>query len=176
MNKLTAMRTFGKPGFTPVRSFRIYANKWYLCTFQNVERDPRCDYVGLGEGEYTEVLPGKLARRARDASLNHLNGITLWQGEVWSVTHTQHNNTSYHTSQATATIKALEINAKNTADWADCQRDIDNQLAQTDDEIKRKYSKCSDWYGVAVWREGLKESRQQSAAYFRTQSIVERIR
>ena len=59
MNTLTVIRTFAHPGYTPARRVRISNSAWYRVTMQNVERDPRCDYVGLGEGTYTEILPGQ---------------------------------------------------------------------------------------------------------------------
>ncbi len=40
MNSLTAIRSFAKPGFCPVKRTRIFADRWYKVTFQNVETDP----------------------------------------------------------------------------------------------------------------------------------------
>lgn len=85
MDRLTAIRTFAKPSFTPTRHVKIFSDRWYMVRFQNVERDPRFDYVGLGDGEYTVLLPGNKAREARDARLNHCNGITEHVGRVYAL-------------------------------------------------------------------------------------------
>ncbi|GAH44763.1 unnamed protein product, partial [marine sediment metagenome] len=161
---------------TPARHFRIYTNKWYLCTFQNVERDPRCDYVGLAQGEYVELLPGKLARQARDASLNHLNSILLWRGEVWAVIDTQCGGTTYYPAQEMAETKVAAINAKNDKDWQECQESVDKQLERTDADIEAVYGKCSDWGGVADWRESLETNLDRSSDYFSELPTTERIR
>lgn len=84
MDKLTAIRTFVKPRFTPARHIRIFDDHWYNVRFQNIERG-QGDYLGLGEGEYTQLLPGKKAREARDARLNHCNGISEYHGNVFAV-------------------------------------------------------------------------------------------
>ena len=85
MNALTAARTFARPGLCPAKAVRIFNDRWYAVRFQNVETDPRCDYVGLADGEYTELLPGIEARRARDSRLNHCNDIAEWTGPVFRV-------------------------------------------------------------------------------------------
>lgn len=90
MDKLTAIRTFAAPNFTPARHTKIFKDRWYRVRFQNVETDPRCDYVGLGEGEYTQVLPGNKAREARDACLNHCNGVSEYHGRVYALFVTQY--------------------------------------------------------------------------------------
>ena len=85
MNRLTAYRTFGMASYTPAKGVRLMDSKWYVVRFQNVERDPRTDYIGLAEGEYTELLRGSAARRARDAHLNHCNGIAEHKGPVYQL-------------------------------------------------------------------------------------------
>ena len=84
MAALTSLRTFRNPGSSPVQGTRIYNRRWYLCTFQNTKYT-----IGggryLAEGEYTKILPGKEARKARDASLNHLNALEEYTGSVWQV-------------------------------------------------------------------------------------------
>lgn len=85
MNRLSAIRSFGNPGYSPAKRVRIQNNKWYLVTFQNTESDPRTDYHGLAEGEYTQLLPGKDAREARDSHLNHCNHIADYPGPVFAV-------------------------------------------------------------------------------------------
>ena len=85
MNGLTALRSYGKPGCCPAKGVRIFNDCFYVVRFQNVETDSNPYYVGLAEGEYTELLPGFDARAARDRQLNHCNGITKWDGPVWRV-------------------------------------------------------------------------------------------
>ena len=83
MTHLDAVRNFANPGFSPARRVVIYDSKWYLCTMQNVDHDGLTDYIGLGEGEYRELLPGKKARERKFARLNHCNGIQIWTGPVF---------------------------------------------------------------------------------------------
>src|SRR5258708_27774035 len=59
---------------------------------QNIETEPRADYVGLAEGEYVELLPGDAARERRDARLNHCNAIAEYDGPVFAVMTTQYGN------------------------------------------------------------------------------------
>lgn len=86
MDRLTAVRTFARPGYTPAKRTRIQATKWYTVTMQNIDRDPRCDYIGLGEGEYTELVTGTDARARRDAHLNHCNAIAEYSGPLYRLT------------------------------------------------------------------------------------------
>lgn len=109
MNQLTAIRTFAKPSYCPVRRTRIHNDRWYRVTFQNVETDPRCDYVGLGEGEYTQLLPGYKARQARDARLNHCNRIVEHTGSVYAL-----YVTSYGSWRTDATYHA-DVNSLHAA-------------------------------------------------------------
>jgi hypothetical protein len=86
MTTTTIIRNFANPGYTPAAHVPIRNDRFYLLTMQNVETDPRCDYVGLGEGEYTVLVPGANARAERESRLNHCNRIQEWRGKVWSVT------------------------------------------------------------------------------------------
>ena len=95
MNTLTAVRTFAKPGYCPVKRTRIFADRWYKVTFQNVEHG-QGDYIGLGEGEYVQLLPGNKAREARDAHLNHCNAIQEYTGDVWEVYTTHYGHMRQH--------------------------------------------------------------------------------
>ena len=112
MNHLSAIRTFGKPGYTPAKHTRIYDNRWYLCTFQNVETDSRFDYVGLGKGEYQELLPGLAAIQARDAHLNHLNALREWTGPVFRLAFI------YYTKPDIHYYPTREAAEKQGHDWA----------------------------------------------------------
>lgn len=85
MDALTAIRSFGIPSFSPAKRVRIFNKRWYLLEMQNVETDPRCDYMGLAEGTYVLLLPGSKAREQRDCKLNHCNAIVEWKGQVWTV-------------------------------------------------------------------------------------------
>jgi hypothetical protein len=84
MNRLTAIRTFAAPGVTPTKRVKLFNHRWYYVRMQNVERG-QGDYVGLGEGEYTELLPGNKARERRDAHLNHCNAIAEYSGPVFDL-------------------------------------------------------------------------------------------
>jgi len=83
MDRVTAYRTFGDPSYSPTRRTRIRNDRFYLVTLQNVETDARTDYVGLGEGTYTELVGGAKAREYRDARLNHCNRVEEYAGPVW---------------------------------------------------------------------------------------------
>src|ERR1035438_5880200 len=84
MNTLTVIRTFAHPGYTPARRVRICSSSWYRVTMQAVEHGPG-DYMGLGEGTYTEILPGQKARERRDAHLNHCNAIEEYTGPIFEL-------------------------------------------------------------------------------------------
>jgi hypothetical protein len=92
LDTLTAIRSFARPGYCPAKRVRIYNQKWYLVTMQNVETDPRSDYVGLAEGQYVELMPGARARAARDAHLNHCNNIVEYRGPVYALFATRYGD------------------------------------------------------------------------------------
>jgi len=142
MDRMTAYRNFGNAGYTPARKVKIYSDRWYLCTFQNVERNSLCDYIGLGEGEYTELLPGAKAREAKFAHLNHLNKVAEYTGQVWAVTD---RLTQYTTSEVAASKLAAQINAEIDADHVKALAWYDKELAKSDEELFAFYGKCKDW-------------------------------
>lgn len=72
------------PGATPTRGTRVYRDRWYLVTMQNVGRD-QGDGLWLAEGEYTDLVPGSEARNRRDSRLNHCNRIAEYRGPVYQV-------------------------------------------------------------------------------------------
>lgn len=149
MNTLTAIRTFAKPGFCPVKRTRIFADRYYLVTFQNVETDPRCDYVGLGDGEYTVLLPGSKAREGRDARLNHCNRIQEWTGKVYAVLTSQygHWDTSRKPVYATSEENARAIVDANRILHDKWIRDCEKQLAS----YQAKYAaKPETWLESAI--------------------------
>ena len=172
VNRLTAYRSFGNPGFTPTRSFRIYSKRWYICTFQNTEHDIGGGHY-LAEGEYSELLPGIEARRARDSQLNHLNAIREHKGSIWSVRDPQRcNRITYHASQSHAKAKANEIIAKTKIDWAICEK---HQLAttmRTNDDLTREYGQCSDWHGPEAYRAFWGGLHERNRAYYATQPTI----
>jgi len=130
MNTLTAIRTFAKPGFSPAKRTRIEDSKYYLVRMQNVETDPRCDYVGLAEGEYRELLPGAAARARRDAKLNHCNAVVEWTGPVFAVLTSSygHWDTSrspkYAGSLAEANAYVADARAAHQKWLADCESEL----------------------------------------------------
>ena len=173
MDALTAVRSFGNPGYTPVRS-RVYATRWYHCTFQNVERDPRCDYVGLAEGEYTKLLSGAAARRARDSRLNHLNAMVEYKGPVWSVAIDQ--RTTYYSTKAEADTTASVIRVERAGMLQKALAAIDQQVSMTDGEINAIYGKCSDWHGPESWRDFNRGLIAGNRAYWSAEPIIEQVK
>jgi hypothetical protein len=175
MNGLTAYRSFAKPGYTPVKKFRIYKKRWYFCTFQNVERDGLTDYIGLGIGEYRELLPGNKAKEARDAHLNHLNAIEEYQGPVYSVSNLQRGSISYHRNLVEAHQKHNEIRTYNRECYHKAVESIEKQLAQTDEEILAFYGKCSNWAGVEKHRDDLRAMLISNKAYWEALPVITQI-
>jgi len=106
-------------------------------TFQNVETAPRTDYVGLGEGEYIQLLPGAKAREARDARLNHCNKIEQWDGPVFALC-----TTSYGTWNGSREPKYLG--------------DSESILIATKDA----------WIEHAVWLDGVREELAEKEAKY----------
>jgi hypothetical protein len=127
MDKLTALRTFGNPSISPAKRTKIFADRWYLVTMQNVERDPRCDYVGLGEGTYQELLPGNKARERRDARLNHCNHIVEWDGNVYEAFASRYGSEAQHLAwfpTVDETFDAITAEKAKHDKWiADCQHE-----------------------------------------------------
>lgn len=110
MNRLTAYRTFGKPGYTPTKHVRIFQDRFYLVTMQNTEHDQGDGYY-LAEGEYTELLHGVEAKRRRDAHLNHCNNIQEYHGPIWEFKQ-EYRNTEWYASEADV-VKRIEcLNAE----------------------------------------------------------------
>ena len=147
MDKLTAIRTFAAPGFTPARHVKIFKDRWYRVRFQNVERDPRCDYVGLGEGEYTQLLPGAKAREARDARLNHCNGISEYHGSVFALYTTRYGRMNDNAEYFTGLDEmhaGLCARSREHAKWIE---DCGKELRQ---HIERQQAKPEDWRAEAI--------------------------
>jgi hypothetical protein len=139
MDRLTAIRTFGSSSFTPAKRTKIFADRWYLVTFQNVETDPMIDYVGLGEGEYSQLLPGNKARESRDAKLNHCNAIVEYTGPVYAA-----YTTSYGTMREApmyfGDVDALHTHiASRKAEHDKWISDCQQELARLQSEQDLKY-------------------------------------
>jgi hypothetical protein len=135
MDTLTAVRTFAKPGYTPTRHVRIFADRWYLVTMQNVERG-QGDYMGLGEGEYTELLPGAKARERREARLNHCNAIAEYSGPVFELLANQYGgelrHVGYFPSIADLITKLDNCKADHDEWIADCRAEAQRHLASAE--------------------------------------------
>ena len=110
MNKLTAYRTFGKPGYTPTKHIRIYKDRFYRVTMQNTERDQGDGYY-LADGEYTELLDGVEAKRRRDAHLNHCNNIQEYHGPVWGFKQ-EYCNMQWYASEADVAKRIERLNTE----------------------------------------------------------------
>jgi hypothetical protein len=133
MNKLSAIRTFANPGFTPTKRTRVRNDRWFIVRSQNIERDPRCDYVGLGEGEYTQLLPGSETRKLRDARLNNCNAITEYDGPVFEVRTSSYGSEDvthkgYFATGAEAQAAAEVERAKHDKWIADVKSELANHI------------------------------------------------
>lgn len=134
MDRLTAIRTFAAPGFSRARGrVRIMDSKWYVVRFQNVEHG-QGDYVGLGEGEYSQLLPGRKAREARDARLNHCNGIAEHRGHVFELFASSYGgdlkSCGWHVSELEATRAALAKRFEHDKWIADCEKTLADYQAK----------------------------------------------
>ena len=144
MNRTTLLRTFASPAYRPrAARVRIYSDRWYIVTMQNVERG--MDYLGLGEGEYTELVPGADARDRRDARLNHCNRVTEHLGPVYRAAFnpyaTNTERVTYHATEAAARAWA-EGNATAGRDkWlADLARERDRALILAESAISPTFN------------------------------------
>lgn len=182
MDALTAYRSFAKPGYSPARGkIRIYKDRWYLCTFQNTEHDQGGGYY-LAEGEYTELLPGGRARKARDARLNHLNAIEEHAGEVWEVVEVQRCSRSvWVVSEEAAARVADSIRAENAWNLARAEKEFAKHDAMTDADVVARYGLCAGWPGheaekLKEWRERSIADRVRNRIYWGTEPEIKRIR
>jgi len=178
VNKLTAIRSFANPGFTPVK-LRIYNNRWYLFTFQNIRTDQGGGHY-LAEGEHTILLPGREARRARDRHLNHLNAIREHRGEVWEVT-SRDRLITYHASETAAEMEASRQMRKNAETVAEVFDFFATEMVKSDDEILAMYGQCHGWPGneakeLAAYRESLIQRKAENEAYWLKEIPVKRVK
>src|SRR5260370_29215191 len=137
MNRLDAIRNFAQPSYCSAKRVRIHKDRYYLVKMQNVETDPRVDYVGLGVGEYLELLPGNAARERRDARLNHCNAIAEYSGPVFAVLTSSygHWDTSrkprYFPTEADALEFVRTERAKHEKWLQDCEKQLASYQAQS---------------------------------------------
>jgi len=146
VNTLTAIRTFGKPSYTPAKRVRIYKDRWYLTTMQNTEHDQGDGYY-LADGEYTELVPGAEAKDRRDSRLNHCNRIAEYVGPVWAVDYRYYPSMTYHTTEAEAERIVAERLAELRKLQAEAKAALEKELAKSDAELLAFYGKCKDWPG-----------------------------
>jgi len=149
VNKLDAIRNFAQPSFCPAKHVRIHKDRYYLVRMQNVETDPRVDYVGLGEGEYLELLPGDAARERRDARLNHCNAIAEYDGPVFAVMTTQYGVWNPERKPHYATSKA------DADTYIKAQRDAHDKWIDDCEKEQALYEaayakKPEQWRAVAI--------------------------
>jgi len=181
MNHQDAIRNLGNPGYTPTKgTIRILNTKYYLCTFQNTETDQGGGHY-LAQGEYTRILPGRQARHARDARLNHLNAIREYQGEIWQVTGINGYQATLHPTQADAEAERDKQAQRNAADAEKAFAHIDKEINWTDAEMLDFYGKCYEWPGnetekIAEHRAHLANLRTENEAYWQKPIKTERIR
>jgi len=177
VDRLTAYRTFGNPGYSPVRGkVRIYSNRWYFCTFQNVEHNPLIDYIGLAQGEYTELLPGEQARGERDSRLNHLNSMREHRGEVWQVTHPTHSGRkSWHPTQDGARRAVAAQLAEDARKLAEARASLAKQIARTDEELAG-YALCNPPMSPVEFREWQAGMLPSCEAFYAQEPTIKQLR
>ena len=136
MDRMTALRTFAQPSYTPTKHIRIYANRWYLVTMQNVEHDSLTDYHGLAPGEYTELVTGTEARYRRDAHLNHCNAVRQYDGPVYQVDDIRYVGRVYRTVYITDTARVDILRAQQMVeeqcDKSEAARHISESIRRRD--------------------------------------------
>jgi len=126
MNTLTAIRTFAKPGFSPAKRTKLFNDRWYIERGQG-------DYLGLGEGEYTELLPGNKARDRRDAHLNHCNRLAEYDGPVFELMANQYGGElrsfGFYPTIADLTVKLDSAKASHDKWVMDCRTEAAKHMA-----------------------------------------------
>ena len=180
MNTLTAIRSFGKPGYCPTKT-RVQNNKWYLVEMQDVETDPRCDYVGLKDTTTIYLMPGKIAREKRQARLNHCNRIAEYTSNVFALTSNKQRITEFYTSIELAENAKQKHEQSIAISLEKAIQSILKQQAETDEQIIAFYGKCKDWPGneqrqVKKHREELAKLYQRNIEYWQPDFAIEQIR
>ena len=150
MTRRDALRALGKSSYTPCRTVRILDREWYLVTMQNVHRDARADLVELADGETTALLPGKAAREARDASLNHCNAIRRYTGSIFEVVYHPYGgdetSLGYYPTMVLATKASAQIQQKRESYIISLQREaerMEQKSRETLAEARRRYPSIS---------------------------------
>ncbi len=180
MNHLTAIRSFAKPGYCPVKSTRIQDNKWYLVEMQDIESDARFDYIGLADTSTVYLYPGNIARQKRDSKLNHCNKIAEYDGDVFSLTSYKQKITEYYTSIASATIAKERHEQYITTSLKKALQSILKEQSKPDAEVIAFYGKCKDWPGneqkqVKKHREELAKLYQRNIEYWQSDITIEQM-
>lgn len=180
MNTLTAIRSFGKPSYCPAKT-KVFDNRWYLVEMQDVETDPRFDYVGLKETTTVYLMPGKITREKRTARLNHCNRIAEYTGNVFALTSNKQRITEYYTSMVLAEEAKQKHEQGIVTSLEKAIQSILKQQAQSDVEIIAFYGKCKDWPGnekkqVKKHREELTKLYQRNIEYWQSDITIEQIR
>jgi hypothetical protein len=181
VNKLSAIRNFSNPGYCPVKSTRLYNDKWYLVEMQDVERNPMTDYVGLADTSTVYLWPGNKTRQERDSRLNHCNKIVEYTGNVFALTSDKMRIIEYYPSMQSAnqSKQTHEIDIANSLNKA--LQSIDSQSAWHDSEILKHYGNCNNWPGnetvkIAEFRQSLIDSRKRNIAYWQSDITIKQIR
>jgi hypothetical protein len=181
MNQLSAIRTFSNPGFSPAKSTRIYADRWYLVEMQDIERDPRCDYIGLAETSTIYLYNGMQTRRERDSHLNHCNKIIEYTGNVFALTSEKMRLAEYYPDLDSANYAKAEHDVGIADNLRKALESLDKQDAMTDSQILAIYGNCKDWPGneaaqVAKFRQDQVNCRIRNLAYWKSDIIISQIK
>lgn len=176
MNRLTAYRVFGNSGYCPVKSTRIYKDRFYMVELQDIERDYRTDYIGLADTSTIYLFDGVKAKKERDSRLNHCNRIAEYKGNIYTVTSNKLRISEFYPDMQSA----IDAKCKHELYISDCLRkaiiELDKQSNRTDDEIIAFYGKCSDWHGVLAERQRIADSRTSNIKYWQSDITITQIR
>jgi hypothetical protein len=176
MNKLTAIRCFANSGYCPVKSTRIYANKWYLVELQDIERDYRTDYMGLAETSTVYLFDGLKAKKERDSRLNHCNKIIEYTGNVYMVKSDKLHILEYHPNIESANKAKLKHEFEIKENLRKALESIAIQENRTGDEIIAFYGKCSDWENVEHERKAIADCKERNIKYWQSDISIAQIK
>ncbi len=176
MDKLTAIRCFANSGYCPVKSTRIYANKWYLVELQDIERDYRTDYMGLAETSTVYLFDGIKAKRERDSRLNHCNRITEYTGNVYMVKSDKLHISEYYPDPESANKAKSKHEFEIKESLRKALESIAIQENQTDDEIIAFYGKCSTWESVEHERKVIADCKERNIKYWTSDLTINQVK
>ena len=145
MNRTAAIR-LAVPGYSPAKGTRIYADRWYRVTLQDMDEDARCDYIGLKDTATAYIMRGDKAREERDSHLNRCNKIEEYAGPVYAVTWRE-----YGMTEQTVYTDAMEDARRVAADVEKKRRD---HIAACEKEAARNRERAERATGITILNTG----------------------